>query len=146
MEEVKNRLDYLTRKEETQAVDEPGKKESDDDDDEKADDATNIEYSMPGKMFQKNVEGQGENVPAIARRLKELSSKPTGGFEAFEHGQERHEYVIEGKNKDGNPDLNRNIVIKKSGTAKGPEDLIQLLSHQKLHLWTREQNMKLLRE
>ena len=37
--------------------------------------------------------------------------------------------MIQGKNKDGKVEEKNNIVIKKSGTAKGPEDLIQLLSY-----------------
>lgn len=39
-----------------------------------------------------------------------------------------------------------NVIIKKAGKAKGPDDLVQLLSLEKQHLWNREQNMKLLRE
>ena len=54
-----------------------------------------IQYSVPPEMFAKKVVGQGEHVPAIAKKLKSLApDKKEGEFN--QAGQTRYHYTITG--------------------------------------------------
>lgn len=95
-----------------------------------------VQYTVPPEMFAKKVAGQGQNVPAIAKKLKSLAPDKKEG-EYDQAGQTRYHYTITGETPDGRTEK-KSIVIKKGSVGKGPQDLISLLTFQKQHLWTRE--------
>lgn len=90
------------------------------------------------QLFKKNVKGQGNKVPDIAKALKPPKTNRERVRYQYTYRTENGEVVGEEPKK--------SIVIKKKDDHHGPKDLIEFLTRQKKQLWDREQNMKLLRE